>query len=323
MKKQFVTSLLIIISLISFGQINLDSGLVAKYYFNGNLNDESGHGYNGSFVNGPALLYYDRCGNPNSAYFFDGNEYINITTSPDGFAEFDSLQSTYSIALWLNTHDNQGTLFSNMTKDGVHFLGFTVGGMIDFGIGSCSGAAFINTIHPVWDGKWHYIVAILSTHAQMIYLDGHLAASASGSSYIGTYNCGIQIGTTCCWAWDNGNYFGLLDDIRIYNRVLDTTEIDSLYHECNTIGIEENFFNHVISISPNPFATSAQITFNQTYQTIALEVYDIQGKLLMQNRYAACDHIELRRGNLEDGLYFLKITLDGNKVETRKIVVSY
>ena len=77
-----------------------------------------------------------------------------------------------------------------------------------------------------------------------------------------------------------------------------------------------------IVISPNPFTTSAQITFNQTYQSIALEVYDIQGKLLMQNRYANCNQIELKRGNLEDGLYFLKLTMDGNRVETRKIIIN-
>ena len=44
-----------------FAQINLDSGLVAHYPFNGNANDESGNGNNGT-VNG-ATHTTDRFGN--------------------------------------------------------------------------------------------------------------------------------------------------------------------------------------------------------------------------------------------------------------------
>ena len=44
-----------------FAQINLDSGLVAHYPFNGNANDESGNGNDGT-VNG-ATLTTDRLGN--------------------------------------------------------------------------------------------------------------------------------------------------------------------------------------------------------------------------------------------------------------------
>ena len=53
-----------------FAQINLDSGLVAHYPFNGNANDESGNGNDGT-VNG-ATLTTDRFGNANKAYSFDG-----------------------------------------------------------------------------------------------------------------------------------------------------------------------------------------------------------------------------------------------------------
>ena len=61
-----------IFSLLSFtfasAQGTLDSGLVAKYYFNGNANDESGNGNNGT-VNGATLTTF---GNANKAYSFDG-----------------------------------------------------------------------------------------------------------------------------------------------------------------------------------------------------------------------------------------------------------
>ena len=67
MKKSF-TLFILLSALFSgwsgvFAQINLDSGLVAHYPFNGNANDESGNG---------ATLTTDRFGNANKAYSFDG-----------------------------------------------------------------------------------------------------------------------------------------------------------------------------------------------------------------------------------------------------------
>ena len=53
-------------------------GLVGYWPFNGNANDETGNGNNGT-VNG-ATLIKDRFGNDNSAYEFDGiNNSITVT----------------------------------------------------------------------------------------------------------------------------------------------------------------------------------------------------------------------------------------------------
>ena len=61
---------------------DLNDGLVAYYPFNGNANDESGNGNDGS-VNG-ATLTEDRFDNENSAYSFDGvNDYIVVNDSDD------------------------------------------------------------------------------------------------------------------------------------------------------------------------------------------------------------------------------------------------
>ncbi len=76
-----------------------------------------------------------------------------------------------------------------------------------------------------------------------------------------------------------------------------------------------------LNISPNPFTQSTQITLPQTYHSIALAVYDIQGKLLMQQNCTGCSQIQLNRNGLNSGLYFLKLTLDDRWVETGKVVV--
>ena len=53
------------------------NGLVGWWPFNGNANDESGNGINGS-VNG-AILATDRIGNLNDAYSFNDNSSIDLT----------------------------------------------------------------------------------------------------------------------------------------------------------------------------------------------------------------------------------------------------
>ena len=75
------------------------NGLVGYWPFNGNANDESGNGNNGT-VNG-ATLTTDRFGNSNSAYSFDGiNDYIGTNLS--GITG----QNSRTISFWFNSNNN-------------------------------------------------------------------------------------------------------------------------------------------------------------------------------------------------------------------------
>ena len=61
---------------------NLDTGLVAYYPFNGDADDESGNGNNGTIYG--ATLATDRFGNPNSAMLFNGvDDFIEIPYSEE------------------------------------------------------------------------------------------------------------------------------------------------------------------------------------------------------------------------------------------------
>ena len=68
----YSVSLLIVglgLAVNGYSQSFLTNGLVAYYPFNGNANDESGHGNNGTVYG--ATLTADRFGRANSAYSFD------------------------------------------------------------------------------------------------------------------------------------------------------------------------------------------------------------------------------------------------------------
>src|ERR1700679_2166641 len=80
MKKNYLLVLFCLSFIISNAQVNLTQGLMAYYPFNGNANDASGNNNNPSFNS--ATLTSDRLGNANSAYHFNGSEYIQIPNNP-------------------------------------------------------------------------------------------------------------------------------------------------------------------------------------------------------------------------------------------------
>jgi len=94
---------------------------------------------------------------------------------------------------------------------------------------------------------------------------------------------------------------------------------------CDTViyyNVNEYPKKDLIKISPNPFTSSTQIALDKTYHNISLAVYDIQGKLMLQKQYEDCSQIQLNRNGLDNGMYFLKLTMDEKWMETGKIVIS-
>ncbi len=102
-----------------------------------------------------------------------------------------------------------------------------------------------------------------------------------------------------------------------------TLEWGTPYNCSELLSVPENAaLENRITISPNPFSTTTQITLSQTYHTISLSVYDMQGKLISQDQHTDCDKIQLNRNSLTNGMYFLKLIMDDKEITTGKIVVS-
>jgi hypothetical protein len=77
-----------------------------------------------------------------------------------------------------------------------------------------------------------------------------------------------------------------------------------------------------ITIFPNPFRQVTKIAFDQTYHSIDLAVYDIEGRLIRQIKYLDSDKVLINGDQLSCGLYLLKITLDDKMIQTRKILLT-
>ena len=91
-----------------FAQIPTN-GLVAYYPFGGNANDASGNGNHGTVYS--ATPTTDRCGNPNSAYNFNGNSYIKVPYS----TSLNSHTNGLTISFWVYATANE---MSTICKSG-------------------------------------------------------------------------------------------------------------------------------------------------------------------------------------------------------------
>jgi len=235
------------------------NGLVGYWPFNGNANDESGNGNNGT-VNG-ATLTADRFGVANKAYSFDGvDDYIqcpqnNIPTT-----------SNISISLWIKPFQNNGIAeIVCLGNSGSTSWGVLAGNdwngspyqTMNYGRG-CSGSGTSNVAVAPFLNIWQNIT-YRSTGVNGV-CDVYVNGSFIGQSMNGTMgNCsssnlffGVDI--------FGPNYINCeLDDIGIWNRALSDCEIADLYN--SQLG---SFSNSSVSINPSLSSLGSNATLTVT-----------------------------------------------------------
>ena len=215
------------ITIASFSQ-NLDSGLVGCYPFSSNALDLSGNNHNG-VVSG-AQLTTDRFNNSNSAYHFNGtSDYIAINN-------FDSLisQDEWSISFWekadLQTSNCPFVLSpANLTDRLV--LGTKYKGQIYFDYGNIEGTG--RTIaKDTFNSNWNHYVFVISNKRSLkqVYRNDTLVLNTNLLDQLTNWSRTLLIGGGSDVNNGNIRFHGSIDDIRIYNRPLNGSEVTELFN---------------------------------------------------------------------------------------------
>jgi len=227
----FVGALCACLSQYLNAQCWLTNGLIAYYPFNGNANDASGNGNNGT-ING-ATFTTGQLGYTNSALFFDSNSVSTTFFPPFG-------TSSRSASTWFNVVGKTSQMtFLGYGGDGIYWgdrfeLNITENGNLGFDV---SGAA-VTTASSYNDGKWHQFVVVVPTNAALtdasLYVDGVLQTNLSyyNNTTINTAGTSpLLIGQLFFTDFTGSTYdlIGSLDDVRIYNRALLSSEVAQLY----------------------------------------------------------------------------------------------
>jgi hypothetical protein len=226
------------------------NGLVGWWPFNGNANDESGNGNNGT-LNG-AMLTEDRFGNANASYGFDGvDDFISIYLNSIGnsFAE----NTAVTLVAWVKTSDSDGPIIA-LREPAV--FNFNIGTLSDivqnpgyYGVMVRDDVTCCGTGNNVFggfanDNQWHLLSIIRYDDGSLHCLkDGVLEATSpagqsgslsftEGYMGIGAELYWINGGPECnsCNSIDQQHLNGQLDDIGIWNRALTPEEIIAIYN---------------------------------------------------------------------------------------------
>lgn len=217
---------------------DLTSGLVGYYNFvNGNLNDSSGY-HNDIYFNN-ATKTADRFGNVNSAYLFDGaTTYMTVKSSlsmnPREISIFAIIKVNgfYAGSCGGNQICSKGYPYYTNGFYDMGFFDFSHNcGIIDstnetfFGYYGDNNAGAGVVAYPVKIKKdqWYYLTYTYDGMTAKYYVDGVFQGSVDNANSFTPNNNDVYIGKHENPAFQY--YFnGIIDELRIYNRVL-TPEI--------------------------------------------------------------------------------------------------
>lgn len=220
--------------LLSVGQIQtasaqtfLTNGLLAYYPFNGNANDATGHGFNGT-IHG-ATLVPDQLSRPNAAYHLNGsNAYIYFgPILPD--------MQTITVAAWAKSYGG-GTFFADadwqVNNDFTLNLNSTNTAIRSdkppAPVGFATNVPFGTDI----TGTWRHVAWVVTTNWMQVYLDGVPVQPRANAGGVDVGYHDFVIGTlefpqgSLGWG---GYWKGDVSQLRIYDRALSSAEIRQLY----------------------------------------------------------------------------------------------
>ena len=188
----------------------------------------------------------DRYGNPNKAFYFDGNDYIALNKH----VTHNSI-SEITVCAWVFSTDNTSKKFIiSFDRSESYRLALKDSGNTYVGWDTTDSSGVLNDLRmssvSYEDGNWHHICGWYNssnTTDKKIFVDGDIVASDNNSHFgknLGTNDTrygyigwGSEADTFDGNDYDNhdqGDFMiGKIDDVRIYSRALSDQEISALY----------------------------------------------------------------------------------------------
>ncbi len=290
--------------------------------FDGDALDISGNNNHGTLYN--VELDTDRFGVPNKAYRFNGtNSYIDIAASPS----MNRIQTSdlLSISAWIRMNDwgFGGGVFSIFerynqgTDSGWLFeVNSYVGGML-FLADETGGTDWVDCDYT-WNFDQWYNVCLTYDQAEgfaNFYVDSVLVCATPYDAPINVTDTTAHfvIGRSLAGPDEYSN--GLVDDYKIFNRVLTQEEIGNIYET----GLAEVSKQNEVALFPNPANDFVSLKFADSDKH-DVTVYDAEGRIVFTKTLSGTTAI-LDTSVLGAGIYNVHITgAKGNAI--KRLVVA-
>ena len=239
------------------------NGLVGWWPFNGNANDESGNGNNGT-VNG-ATLTTDRFGNGGNAYSFIklNNNYITINNSVGNFGT-----SNFTISIWFLSSDPNVSALINKRYNESWGNWWELRSDL-FGINEANNGTNYSSLNTSSNSLniWHNCIIIRNSNSLKYFFNGYLIQETNTPVIHNVLNSNnLLLGSVI--APISGvlqSHDGKLDDIGIWNRALTECEIQDLYNS------QINSVAGSILTSPQSAAVGSTVTLSSSTTSQSLQ----------------------------------------------------
>ena len=305
-----VTSNRTLVANFNNGQI---TGLVAYYPFNGNANDESGNANNGTDLVGGVSFITGKYGQAAKfgGYSTPGNIRVPNSTSLQfttgaSFVYWVRLDNAAGMDGWgrSSANGNQCVFAKSHDRSGItNNMGYTSQNKLYSGLGSSNGGGVGSKVQGISGyaiGNWIHIAYSCSSTSNTLYVNGVQDSTTNTPLNFSTSN------TQDLYFGKYSDYWyplnGALDEMRIYNRPLNLTEIQQLYNKPTGL-FDVNVKLPELSLYPNPTETFLQISSPEILQRI--EVCDIAGRLIFTKTINS-DKCTLLTDSFVGGIYIVK-----------------
>jgi hypothetical protein len=221
-------------NLVGTVHVDLSAGLVACYPFNGDANDASGKGNNGTVV-GAAFQTYGAASKMALQFNGDISSYVFVARSTS-LEPVDAI----SISMWVKGVPGEpcgygwGTILrkANNCEPGYFIRGCNGGTSFELdGADPCGAISYRgNAVFLPFTGtNWQHIVATYSRTDGWVksYEDGVLVNQSPLASQL-LHSGNLYLGGAAV-AGDDGGFKGLINEVQIYNRALSAAEVQQLY----------------------------------------------------------------------------------------------
>ncbi len=276
---------------------SVQNGLVGYWPFNGNANDESGNGNNGTVYGATNSM------NISGAYYFDGNSNYIALESPFFNGATDVSNFTYFTRLKISQYPNPNQAYSISNKEGYWrtlALEISSDGTIGFGgsqpnqylgVSSQPSAIVLN--------EWCEIFVTFENSELKIYVNGNLAGSSISPFSTLDFSWPAMGNSTstnlfgAAWPVSPGlTYFfnGYIDEFAVWDRSLSTIEMQQLSTSQSYLW---STGDTTATISVNPTQTTTYyVTVSNGFSTctdsLMVTVNNISQNLFAQDTIAAC-----------------------------------
>lgn len=313
LENQIMKNLVLLGCLIAFSPFSLDAqtltnGLVHHYAFDGNALDSTTNG-NHLTVNG-ATLTTDRFGDT-SAYHFTGGQYMtgNKSNLPRGNAS-----RTVSLWLYLDKNPDSDVPFCWGAQKTSGGYGIAIGTNLSSSSKRIRHFGWGDDIQFDFDYKvneWFHLVSTYDGDTGKVYINDTLVSSALKKWDTDTFSfyIGKNINSN-----PNDHFEGSIDDIRIYNREVSTSEVSALY-TLGTLSTNKLISASSIKVYPNP--TNDVLTINGINPS-HVSVVNALGQEMKS--YARTN--EIRLSSLPVGIYYVLIKDSQSGLTYQKKVVK-